>query len=121
MNSVLDERTLREIYLPAFEIAVKTAQPWTVMCSYNRVNGLYASENPYLLTDILRKQWGFQGFVMSDWGAVDVRVDGVKAGQGLEMPASGGLNDQKSLSCALTSGSAAVPARSGSSGEGRAP
>lgn len=68
VNSCVDERTLQEIYLPAFEAAVKKARPWTVMCSYNRLNGAYASENKPLLTDILRGAWGFDGFVMSDWG-----------------------------------------------------
>ena len=90
-----DERTMREIYFPAFEMAVKEAQPWTVMCSYNRINGVYASENPWLLTDVLRKEWGFEGYVMSDWGAVSKRVEGVKAGLDLEMPSSGGVNDRK--------------------------
>ena len=94
-SSDVDERTLREIYLPAFETAVKQAQPWTVMCSYNRVNGVYASENRWLLTDVLRKEWGFGGYVMSDWGAVADRVKGVHAGLDLEMPASGGVNDAK--------------------------
>lgn len=94
-SSNMDERTLREIYLPAFEEAVKAAQPWTVMCSYNKLNGVYASENPYLLTDILRGDWGFEGFVVSDWGAVSDRVAGVAAGLELEMPASGGVNDAK--------------------------
>jgi len=94
-SSDMDERTLREIYLPAFETAVKKAQPWTVMCSYNRVNGVYASENRWLLTDVLRNEWGFEGYVMSDWGAVADRVKGVHAGLDLEMPASGGVNDAK--------------------------
>lgn len=94
-NSRIDERTLHEIYLPAFETAVKKAQPWTVMCSYNRVNGTYASENEFLLTDMLRNAWGFDGFVMSDWGAVNDRVKGVAAGLELEMPGSGGVNDRK--------------------------
>ncbi|MCD7820184.1 MAG: glycoside hydrolase family 3 C-terminal domain-containing protein [Lachnospiraceae bacterium] len=92
-SSNVDERTLREIYLPAFETAVKKAQPYTVMCSYNRLNGTYASEHPWLLTDVLRKEWGFEGYVMSDWGAVNERVDGLKAGLDLEMPASGGITD----------------------------
>ena len=94
-SSNADERTLREIYFPAFEISVRKAQPWTVMCSYNRLNGVYASENSWLLTDVLRKEWGFKGYVMSDWGAVSNRVAGVAAGLDLEMPGSGGINDRK--------------------------
>lgn len=86
MSSEVDERTLREIYLPAFEKAVKKAEPWTVMCSYNRVNGTLASQNRYLLTDILREEWGFEGMVVSDWGAVRDRVAGLQAGLDLEMP-----------------------------------
>ncbi|MCC8104241.1 MAG: glycoside hydrolase family 3 C-terminal domain-containing protein [Clostridiales bacterium] len=92
-SSNVDERTLREIYLPAFETAVKKAQPYTVMCSYNRLNGTYASEHPWLLTEVLRNEWGFEGYVMSDWGAVDDRVEGLKAGLDLEMPSSGGTTD----------------------------
>ena len=94
-SSDADERTIREIYFPAFEMAVKKAQPWTVMCSYNRINGVYASENPWLLTDVLRREWGFEGYVVSDWGAVSDRVAGVAAGLDLEMPSSGGINDRK--------------------------
>lgn len=94
-SSEADERTLREIYFPAFETAVKKSQPYTVMCSYNRINGTYASENPWLLTDVLRDEWGFEGYVMSDWGAVNERVPALKAGLELEMPSSGGVNDQE--------------------------
>jgi len=101
-SSNVDERTLREIYFPAFEISVKKAQPWTVMCSYNRINGVYASENKWLLTDVLRDEWGFEGYVMSDWGAVSNRVAGVAAGLDLEMPSSGGINDRKVMQAVLT-------------------
>ncbi|MBR1863274.1 MAG: glycoside hydrolase family 3 C-terminal domain-containing protein [Ruminococcus sp.] len=94
MDEQIDERTLREIYLAAFEGAVKKAKPWTVMCSYNRINGCHSSQNKWLLTDVLRDQWGFEGLVMSDWGAVDDRVEGVRAGLDLEMPASFGKNDK---------------------------
>lgn len=92
-SSEVDERTLREIYFPAFETAVKKAQPQTVMCSYNQLNGTYASEHPWLLTDVLRDEWGFEGYVMSDWGAVNDRVAALKAGLELEMPSSNGVND----------------------------
>ena len=92
-DSQIDERTLREIYLTNFELAVKIGKPWTVMCSYNKVNGTYAADNHRLLTEILRDEWGFDGIVVSDWGAVNERVPGLKAGMDLEMPASGGVND----------------------------
>ncbi len=86
ISAEVDERTLREIYLPAFEKAVKQAQPWTVMCSYNKVNGTFASEHYHLLTEILKNEWGFEGLVVSDWGAVRDRVAALKAGLDWEMP-----------------------------------
>ncbi|MBQ9951015.1 MAG: glycoside hydrolase family 3 C-terminal domain-containing protein [Clostridia bacterium] len=94
-NSIVDERTLREIYYPAFESAVKKGKAWTVMCSYNRLNGEYASQHYGLLTGLLRGEWGFDGYVVSDWGAVSDRVKAVHAGLDLEMPASGGANDKR--------------------------
>ena len=94
-SSNVDERTLHEIYLPAFEIAVKESQPWTVMSAYNLVNGTYASEHRELLRDILRDQWGFQGFVVSDWGGINERVAGLEGGTDLEMPGSGDYNSKK--------------------------
>jgi len=95
VDEIIDERTLREIYLANFEGAVKNGKPWTVMCSYNKVNGTHASENKYLLTDILKKEWNFEGLVVSDWGAVNERVDGLNAGLDLEMPSSFGIGDNK--------------------------
>ena len=94
-DSIVDERTLREIYLPTFEKAVKEAKPWTVMCSYNRINGIHASEHYQFLTSILRDEWGFDGFVVSDWGAVNDRVKGLAAGLDLEMPYSHGETDKQ--------------------------
>lgn len=94
-DSVVDERTLREIYFPAFEAAVKQGKTRTVMCSYNKVNGTYASQSPWLLTKVLREEWGFDGYVVSDWGAVSDRVKGLAAGMDLEMPSSSGENDKK--------------------------
>lgn len=95
VSSVVDERTLREIYFPAFEIAVKKAQPWTVMCSYNKINGIYSSENDWLLNQVLRREWGFQGYVMTDWGASHNRVKGLPGGLDLEMPSSARYNTDK--------------------------
>ena len=93
-SSDVDERALREIYLAAFEAPVRQAKPWTVMCSYNRINGVFSAENKWLLSDVLRGEWGFDGYVMTDWGAVVDRVKGIEAGLDLEMPSSGGVNDQ---------------------------
>ena len=92
-SSDVDPRALREIYLRGFERVVRDAQPWTVMCSYNRINGVWASEDPWLLTQVLRGEWGFEGLVVSDWGAVHDRLLGLPAGLDLEMPASGGRTD----------------------------
>ena len=86
ISAEIDERTLREIYLVAFEKAVKQAQPWTVMCSYNKLNGTFASEHYHLLTEILKNEWGFEGLVVSDWGAVRDRVAALKGGLDWEMP-----------------------------------
>jgi beta-glucosidase len=94
ISSEVDERALREIYLSAFEHIVKTSQPYTIMCSYNRINGVFASDNKYLLTDILRKEWGYRGIVVSDWGAVNDRVLGVLSGLDIEMPNSEGVFDR---------------------------
>ncbi|ODP26923.1 Beta-glucosidase [Paenibacillus nuruki] len=95
VDAIVDERTLREIYLASFEGAVKQSQPWSVMCSYNKLNGTYTGENKFLLTKVLREEWGFEGFVVSDWGAVNERVDGLRAGLELEMPANNGIGDAK--------------------------
>ena len=92
-NSNMDTRTLHEIYLTPFEIAVKKAQPWTVMACYNRVQGVYGTQSPYLLTDILKKEWGFKGIVISDWFAVVNRVEAMKAGMHIEMPSVSAVND----------------------------
>ncbi len=96
-NSVIDERTLREIYLTAFETAVRQSSPWSLMCSYNILNGTQVSHNPWLLQKVLREEWGFAGAVISDWGAVDDRPAGVAAGLDLEMPYLGRENDEAIL------------------------
>ncbi len=93
-DSIVDERTLREIYLAPFEIAVKKAQPRTIMCSYNKINGTYVCENERLLTDIPRKEWGFEGVFVTDWGAMDERVWALRSGLDLEMPYAGPYRDE---------------------------
>lgn len=89
-DSVVDERTLRELYLTGFEIVVKEAHPKALMSSYNLINGIYANENAHLLQDILREEWGFDGAVVTDWGGSNDHALGVKNGSTLEMPAPGG-------------------------------
>ncbi|EHM40761.1 glycoside hydrolase family 3 C-terminal domain-containing protein [Anaeroglobus geminatus] len=102
-DSIMDERTMREIYLASFENMVKQAKPWTMMGAYNKLNGTYLCENKLILTDILRDEWGFDGYIMSDWGAMNDRVDALKAGCELEMP---GMTDRtdKELIAAVQSG-----------------
>ena len=90
IDVVIDERALREVYLKAFEMIIKNAKPWSIMSAYNKVNGEYCSENQYLLNDILRKEWNFDGIVISDWGAENDRVKGLKATHELEMPGGRG-------------------------------
>jgi beta-glucosidase len=104
VSAEVDERTLREIYLAAFERVVTQARPWMVMCSYNKVNGTYASEHPWLLTDVLRAEWGFDGVVVSDWGAVNDRVAGLRAGLDLQMPAVGGHVTDAEIVAAVRAG-----------------
>lgn len=96
-DSVMDERTLREIYLTAFEIAVKESDPHAIMSAYNRINGVYANENKHLLREILKDEWGFHGYVVSDWGASNDHVAGVAAGSHMEMPTTGGDSDMELL------------------------
>ena len=86
IDARVSERALREVYLPAFEHIVTKAHPWTVMCAYNQLNGTPCSQNSWLLTKVLRDEWGFDGVVISDWGAVHDRVEALKAGLNLEMP-----------------------------------
>lgn len=94
ISANISERALREIYLANFEAVVKKAKPWTMMCSYNRINGTYSCENKWLLDDVLRGDWGFEGIVMTDWGAMNRREKALVAGLELEMPASNGENDR---------------------------
>ncbi len=95
INEIIDERAIREIYFPAFEIAVKESQPWTIMNSYNRVNGVYSSQNDWLQNKVAREEWGFEGLFVTDWGASVDRVPGLYAGTDLEMPSSGALNTDR--------------------------
>lgn len=95
VDAVVDERTLRELYLTGFEIAVRESAPWTVMCAYNLLNGTYCSEHRWLLTEVLRCEWGFAGLVMTDWGAANDRTAGIAAGLDLEMPGSAGAFDEE--------------------------
>jgi beta-glucosidase len=103
IDAVVDERALREIYLAGYEIAVTGAQPWTVMCAYNRVNGIYACEHPELLRRILKEEWGHRGLVLSDWGATNERVDALAAGMEVEMPGPNPENDA-SIAAAVAEG-----------------
>lgn len=95
IDEIIDDRAIRELYLTAFEICVKEAKPWTVMNSYNRINGVYSSQNKWLQEDVLRNEWGFDGLIVTDWGASVDRVSGIKCGTDLEMPSSGVLNKKK--------------------------
>lgn len=107
LDVVVDPRTLHELYLTGFEIAVEEGRPWTVMCAYNRVGGTYASQHAGLLTDVLRHRWGFDGVVLSDWGAVDDRLQGLRAGLDLEMPGGAGAHDAR-IARALDTGALAA-------------
>ncbi len=95
VDEIVDERTLHEIYLEAFRIVVQEAKPMTMMTSYNKVNGVYANENEYLIKEVLRDKWGFDGVVVSDWGGNNNRVEALKAGSTLEMPSSSGVTDEE--------------------------
>lgn len=102
VSAEVDERTLRELYLAAFEHIVREARPWTLMAAYNRINGVPAAQNSWLLTEVLRQEWGFDGVVMSDWGAVTDPVEAVAAGLDLEMPSTGDLSPAKLIEAVKT-------------------
>ena len=102
VDAVVDGRTLRELYLAAFEIAVKEGKPLSIMSSYNRINGVYANESAWLLKQVLRREWGFTGFTVTDWGAGNDRVAQLKAGGNLEMPGTAGETDREALSAVLS-------------------
>ena len=102
ISADVDERTLREIYLRAFQRVVTQAKPWTVMCAYNRVNGVLASQHHWLLTEVLRGEWGYEGLVVSDWGAVADRVEAVRAGLDLTMPGPDPDGDQRLVDAVLS-------------------
>src|SRR5262245_9458211 len=104
VSADVDERTLRELYLRAFQRVVQRAAPWTVMCSYNRINGAYASQHRWLLTEVLRDEWGYEGLVVADWGAVVDRVEAVRAGLDLTMPGPANAGD-RALAAAVRAGS----------------
>ncbi|WP_432991391.1 glycoside hydrolase family 3 C-terminal domain-containing protein [Dactylosporangium sp. CA-233914] len=104
VSADVDERTLREMYLRAFQRVIQRARPWTVMCSYNRINGVYASQHHWLLTEVLRGEWGFEGVLVSDWGAVVDRVEAVRAGLDLSMPGPDDAGD-RALAAAVRAGS----------------
>lgn len=95
IDEIIDERAIRELYLPAFEMCVKEAKPWTVMNSYNKINSVYSSQNEWLQEKVLRSEWGFDGLIVTDWGASVDRVSGLECGTDLEMPSSGTLNTKK--------------------------
>lgn len=95
VSVLADERTKREIYLAPFETAIKKGKPWTVMCSYNKIGGVYSSENRWLLNDLLRGEWGFEGMTMTDWGACSDHIEGVRAGMDLAMPSLGDSADKQ--------------------------
>ncbi|MEU7867693.1 glycoside hydrolase family 3 C-terminal domain-containing protein [Dactylosporangium sp. NPDC049140] len=115
VSADVDERTLREMYLRAFQRVVERAQPWTVMCSYNRINGVYASQHHWLLTEVLRGEWGYEGVLVSDWGAVVDRVEAVRAGLDLTMPGPDDAGD-RALAAAVHDGSLPAPALSTAAG-----